>query len=216
MRLESTIMRIRFKKRNEESPHSRAGVSPRQARRSAAAVLLVLGLALTALWVAGCANLYKSKNEPRPMTAQGQEIRGGEASKPSIPPPVTAWTYSEAPAVPSGLEVHELLKTVTFPQGSSSLNQEAKGALIEAVRELKTNTRWHVLVAGFTDNRGETGNAAALSRARAEAAKSYLVSQGIPAERISIQALGSKYAEGGEFEPQQVARDRAAQLWVFM
>ncbi len=180
------------------------------------AVRVGLGLAITALSVGGCANLYKSKNEPRPMTSQGQEIYGGRPTKPDIPPPVTTWTYSEAPAVPSGLEVQKLLKTVTFPQGSSSLNQEAQGALIEAVRELKVNTRWHVLAVGLTDNRGEAGNAASLARARADAAKKYLVSHGIPAERISTQGLGAKYAEGGEFEPERVARDRAAQIWVFM
>jgi outer membrane protein OmpA-like peptidoglycan-associated protein len=182
------------------------------------AMAVGLGLVIAAAGVAGCAHLYKKpRSEPRPTTtAQGREIRGGEPSTPAVPAPVTAWTYSEAPAVPSGMEVKKLLKTLTFPQGSSTLNQEAKGALIEAARELKTNTRWHVLAAGFTDNRGEAGNATALSRARAVAAQKYLVSQGIAADRISTEAMGSKYAEGGEFEPGQVARDRRVEIWVFM
>ncbi len=178
---------------------------------------LVLGLAMVLALAAGC-EAMRSKTAPPPATttADGTPVIGGGPSAAQVPEPVTTWSMSEAPAVPEGLHVHRLLKTVTFPAGSSTLNQEAKGALIEAVKEMKTNSRWHALAVGFTDNRGEAGQGSSLSMARAQAVRSYLAGQGIAEGRISVQAMGSRYAQGGDFEPEAVARDRHVQLWAFM
>ena len=123
------------------------------------------------------------------------------------------WSYDEAPAVPEGMKPRQILKNLTFASGSASIDAEGQGALMAAVTELKTNTRWHVLAVGFADNRGES---ASVGQARAEAVAKFLQSQGIDAARISTMGLGTKYAKARDYEPGQQAMDRRVEVWAFM
>lgn len=139
-----------------------------------------------------------------------------EAYTPPPPSDVREWPYAEAPAVPKAIRVHKRLQRVTFPAGSSALNGEARGALRETATLLKENPRWHILVVGLTDNRGETQSPMKLCNARANSVKAFLVDLGVAERRLSTMALGSKYAKGDKFQPTTVARDRRVELWAFM
>ncbi len=175
----------------------------------AVAVLAAAGIALA--WFAGCTSMQAGSSGA--SAEPNLRVQERTATLPPPPAPVRDWAYDEAPAVPAGLKPHQLLKNLTFASGSSSLDREGQGALLEAVKELKVNTRWHVLVAGFAGNRGE---GASVGQARAESVGKFLRSQGIDAARISTMNLGSKYAQGREYEPQQQALDRRAEVWAFM
>lgn len=175
------------------------------------AVAAVVAVAIFAVaWVTGCTSM-KTSSSP----GGGEIVRSHDspATIPPPPPPTREWTYSEAPAVPEGMKPHQLLKNLTFASGSASIDAEGQGALMAAVQELKTNTRWHVLAVGFADNRGES---AGVGEARAEAAMKFLRSQGIDAARISTMGLGSKYAKARDYEPGQQALDRRVEIWAFM
>jgi outer membrane protein OmpA-like peptidoglycan-associated protein len=178
-------------------------------RRLIVAVLTTAALFTVAL-VAGCSSMQGG------ATAGGGEIVRTHDTPATIPPPAPPtreWTYDEAPVVPAGLKPHQLLKNLTFASGSASIDAEGQGALMAAAEELKSNTRWHVLAAGFADNRGES---ASVGQARAEAVMKFLRSQGIDAARISTMGMGTKYAKGRDYEPGQQALDRRVEVWAFM
>ncbi len=195
MRFESTLMVIpgvRF-----PQPRSRA-------IRMAGIIALAAGLAV----LSGC-NIGK-----RSSSAPSEEIIANTDPNPEpvVIPEVTEWPYAETPPVPDGYDVRKQLLDVTFPAGSAALDAEARGALGEAIDQLKTNSAWHALVVGFSDGKNESG---ALARTRAEAVSKILASRGIDASRVSVLGLGSAYAKAGEFEPEQLTRDRRAEIWVF-
>lgn len=143
------------------------------------------------------------------------------AARPSDRPPtfefVSHWDYQDPPAVPPGYHSVRRMQRFSFASGSSALNLESNGALREIVDDLKANTRWHVLVVGFTDAMGEANaNQFDLSMDRAKAARGYLVRNGIDESRISTMAVGSRYAEGDQYEPATTASDRRVEVWAFM
>jgi outer membrane protein OmpA-like peptidoglycan-associated protein len=178
-------------------------------RRLIVAVFSTAALFAVAL-VAGCSSMQGGS------TTGGGEVVQRSDSPVTIPPAAPAvreWTYDDAPAVPAGMKPREVLKNLTFASGSASIDAEGQGALMAAVTELKTNSSWHVLAAGFADNRGES---ASVGQARAEAVAKFLQSQGIDAARISTMGMGTKYAKARDYEPGQQAMDRRVEVWAFV
>lgn len=175
-------------------------------------LILVLGICLALAACSSSRRRVRSARSSSPPPAVAEKTQ----YTPPTPEVVSEWFYSEAANVPQGHKVHKRVQRVTFPSGSSALNTEGRGALRQTVEILKTNPRWHILIAGLADNQGETGNPMQLCDARAKSVRSFLVDQGIEETRISTMALGSKYAEGDKFQPVTVASDRRAELWAFM
>jgi outer membrane protein OmpA-like peptidoglycan-associated protein len=130
---------------------------------------------------------------------------------------VRDWEYQEPPTVPDGSQPVRRLQRFSFAPGSTSLNREAQGALREIVDDLRSNTRWNVLLVGFTDaSESSAYDPFELSTDRTQAAERFLLSNGIDRSRISRMALGSRYAEGDRFEPAAMASDRRVEVWAFM
>lgn len=104
---------------------------------------------------------------------------------------------------PRGMVI-TLSGSVLFASDKSQLLPAAQQRLSEVARALKdSNPNARIVVEGHTDSKGSEDYNLTLSASRAEAVRRYLVSQGVPEERIEAQGLGfsrpvadNKSAEG--------------------
>lgn len=122
------------------------------------------------------------------------------ASTPDGCPPVAQAAPAEpAPAEPAALAPAAapepapqsvVLEDVNFEFNKATLRPEAYETLDKAVETLKSWGDGTVEVGGHADSKGSEAYNMALSRRRAEAVREYLVSKGIPAERLVTTAYG--------------------------
>ncbi len=82
------------------------------------------------------------------------------------------------------------LKDVLFEQGKTNLLAQSYPELDLVVSFLKSNPNVKIELAGHTDNRGIPSQNVKLSQARVEKVKSYLVTKGVSAKRISGKGYG--------------------------
>lgn len=83
-----------------------------------------------------------------------------------------------------------VLRGVNFDFNKADIKPAFAPILDEAVAALKANPSVNVVIEGHTDSTGPEAYNKALSAKRADAVKSYLVSKGISAARLSTVALG--------------------------
>ncbi|HET6340466.1 MAG TPA: OmpA family protein, partial [Polyangiales bacterium] len=79
---------------------------------------------------------------------------------------------------------------VLFASNKSQLLPGAQTSLSQVAEAIKTQDDKKVLVEGHTDSRGSDVTNQALSKARADSVASYLVSQGVPPDRVTTAGLG--------------------------
>jgi len=82
------------------------------------------------------------------------------------------------------------LKSVLFELGTTNLVSESYSELNVVVDFLKNNPRVEIALEGHTDNRGDVKKNEILSQQRVDKIKSYLVTKGISAKRISGKGFG--------------------------
>jgi peptidoglycan-associated lipoprotein len=92
---------------------------------------------------------------------------------------------------------------VFFDTDMSTLREDARQTLNRQAEWLKKYTNYPVTIAGHCDERGTREYNLALGERRANAAKQYLVAQGIPASRIKTISYGKE-------RPDPVGSDEAA------
>ena len=94
------------------------------------------------------------------------------------------------------------LKPVYFAYDSDEIDDPAKTALAANAELLRSYATWIVTVEGHCDERGTAEYNLALGERRALAARSYLVSLGIPADRIRTVSYGKEFPfDPGHEEP---------------
>ncbi len=110
---------------------------------------------------------------------------------PPIPPPLPVPSY--LPPLPKTTKVCRLveLNTVYFGYNSITLDDEARGLLNENVDALRLNPTCCVTIHGFTDRDDSDVYALRISRQRAEVVYRYYLSQGLSAERFTVDAEGT-------------------------
>jgi peptidoglycan-associated lipoprotein len=96
------------------------------------------------------------------------------------------------------------LKEVYFAFDSFDLRPDARATLKTNADWLKANPSTRVEIEGHTDERGTSEYNLALGAKRAQAAKDYLVSLGIPADRLSTISYG---------EELPVCKDQSEDCW---
>lgn len=113
---------------------------------------------------------------------------------------------------------------VLFPSGSEEINtagigemQKLAGALIELKDEIPPEINWVLRVDGHTDNvplsgAGRLRDNWDLSTARATAVVKYLISQGVPAERLAAAGFGENQPLDTTDTPEARARNRRIEL----
>ncbi len=90
-----------------------------------------------------------------------------------------------------------VLKPVFFELDSSDVSGTGQQALQENADLMRKNPSWQVTIEGHCDERGTAEYNLALGERRAVAARAYLVSLGIPAERVRTVSYGKEFP----FEP---------------
>jgi outer membrane protein OmpA-like peptidoglycan-associated protein len=79
---------------------------------------------------------------------------------------------------------------------------------------LKDQQGHPIVVEGHTDSQGSDASNQELSRGRAQAVRDFLVSRGVPADRIRADALGSSRPVGDNKTPEGRASNRRVEIVV--
>ena len=121
----------------------------------------------------------------------------------ATPPPAPAPGVepTEAPPEPEGL----VLEGILFDTGAATIQEESNPRLDRVVEFMSHMISARIRVSGHTDNVGNAGRNQALSQARAEAVRTYLVDHGIDGDRV--EAVG--YGDQQPVAPNTTAEGRA-------
>jgi peptidoglycan-associated lipoprotein len=168
----------------------------RQLLRETATTLLI-GAMLT--FAGGC-----HKNKPpvaRPMPPPPNTTAPPSANKPPTPPepvPETNPVPPEPTPTETNLSLDEINKNspfqpVFFALDSYEVDGTGQTALNADAAILKKNGSWVITIEGHCDERGTAEYNLALGEKRALAAKTYLVSLGIPADRLRTVSYGKEF-----------------------
>jgi outer membrane protein OmpA-like peptidoglycan-associated protein len=107
-----------------------------------------------------------------------------------------------------------ILEGVNFERNSSYLTKEAKTTLERAVRALRDNPEVRVEIVGHTDNIGSKKYNDWISLRRADRVKSWLVSKGISATRITTAGVGFSEPIATNDTPEGRAKNRRIEFHV--
>jgi peptidoglycan-associated lipoprotein len=106
---------------------------------------------------------------------------------------ITVATASTPTAEPTQEELfHRLVKDAYFDFNKADIRADARTALAETAQYLRNYPTERVTIEGHCDERGSTEYNLALGDRRASAAKQYLVSLGISADRINTVSFGKE------------------------
>src|SRR5262249_54417201 len=120
-----------------------------------------------------------------PNTPAGTEVDATGCPKPPPPPPPPPEPPAEVKRVFNGV-----LEGVNFTSGSNNLTADSKTILDNVAKTLQEWPDVKVEVQGHTDSQGKDDSNMKLSQSRAESVKSYLVSKGVDASRLTAQGYG--------------------------
>jgi peptidoglycan-associated lipoprotein len=161
--------------------------------------LPLIVIALTLVLLGAC---HKPKPPvARPSPPPPPNIGSQPAPKPPAPPepvPETTAVPPEPAPTESPLSLDEINKNspfqpVFFPLDSYQVDSLGQQALNADAAILKKNTGWVITIEGHCDERGTAEYNLALGEKRALAAKTYLVSLGIPADRLRTVSYGKEF-----------------------
>lgn len=110
--------------------------------------------------------------------------------------------------------VISLSGAVLFASAQSSLLPIAQDKLNQVADALKENPNQTILIEGHTDSRGSATVNDALSLQRAQAVRDYLISRGIPAERVRAVGIGSARSIADNATPEGRANNRRVEIIV--
>ena len=166
----------------------------RRAARVAAAVALVL-----ALGVAACTKKKPPVARPIPPPPPPTE-------QPITPPPEPAAPTAEAPSTPAPVAEDAIasgsldeinknspLKPVFFGLDASEVDAAGQRVLEANAEVLKRYPSWQISIEGHCDERGTAEYNLALGERRALAARNYLVSLGVAADRVKTVSYGKEF-----------------------
>jgi OOP family OmpA-OmpF porin len=84
-----------------------------------------------------------------------------------------------------------VLEGVVFEPNSTALTAGARGALDRVAIALTAHAGTQVEIAGYTDNRGSAAANLRLSKARADAVRSYLIERRVSPEQLTARGYGA-------------------------
>jgi len=168
-------------------------MNSRRAARAAAAVALVLALA-----VAGCGKKHPPVARPIPPPPPPAET---PVTPPSEPAPPVAETPAPAPVAEDSVAAGSLdeinknspLQPVFFGLDASEVDGAGQKVLEANAEILKRYASWQISIEGHCDERGTAEYNLALGERRALAARNYLVSLGVAADRVKTVSYGKEF-----------------------
>jgi OOP family OmpA-OmpF porin len=99
-------------------------------------------------------------------------------------------------------------RTVEFETGSATLTPAGRALLDELAAVLPRIQSTTISIVGHTDNSGGRANNLALSQARADQVKAYLVAKGMPASRFEATGVGPDQPVASNDTAEGMARNR--------
>ena len=152
---------------------------------------------------------------PAPMTVAPEPPKTPEPQVAAPPPAVEqpAPTPAVRPAPADFVAIPEV-KAVRFDFDRALIRSDDARVLDANVEYLKNNVDTLVLIEGHADERGTAEYNLALGERRARAARDYLVSQGIAADRISLVSFGEERPECSEHVETCWVRNRRAEFLI--
>jgi len=168
---------------------------------------LILAVACFTIIIGGCANNeVVKKEEPISPTVKAApqlktepvKIEPGKVAAPSDQP-VTQATIKKNSAQESVISAAKVgtlnaaLEKIYFDFDSSSLSPESRKSLQKNMEIIRKDTSSVVQIEGNCDERGSAEYNLALGEKRAKAAMQYLVTMGIPTERLSVISYGKEH-----------------------
>jgi peptidoglycan-associated lipoprotein len=161
---------------------------------------------LTALTAAVCLTAAAACGKKAPVaqpTAPPAPAVAAEETRPpapaeAVPEPVVTLppVVREDPIASASLDDlnrSSPLKPAFFDLDSSELNAEGQKVLAEDAGVLKRFSAWVITIEGHCDERGTAEYNLALGERRAVAARAYLVSLGIAANRLRVVSYGKEF-----------------------
>ena len=144
---------------------------------------ILIGMTAVALSLGACA-----KKTPPPETVPEQ---------PATPPAADSTDPNslevvELPALQADLVAKAGSDTVYFGTDEYSLDEASKATLAAQARWLLANPNVRASIEGHCDERGTREYNQALGERRANAARDFLVSQGVPAARLVVTSWGKE------------------------
>lgn len=192
-----------------------------QRMRSATGIMAVV---MVAAFGAACTKKAPSVVRPAPPPATTADTGMGTTPEPPPPaPPVRdePVTVAPAPVDPAigsknldDLNRESPLEPVFFALDSYELSAEARTQLQGAASALKQNGTWQVTVEGHCDERGTAEYNLSLGERRALAAKTYLVSLGVAADRLRTVSYGREFPFDPGHDEAAWAKNRRAHFVI--
>lgn len=105
-------------------------------------------------------------------------------------------------------------RIIEFQSGSSRLTPLGMRILDEMVEKMSQMKDARFLIIGHTDNVGQRESNLALSQARAQAVKDYIVQKGIDGVRMNVQGKGPDQPVADNASPDGRARNRRIQFKI--
>lgn len=154
-------------------------------------VLLPITLLSLVLLAAGCASKTATEQEfPPRVDTQATPPATTDLSRQPAPLGVGSQGVQSGPVADH--QAVSGLSRIHFEYNQFTLDDAARGVLEKNATYLKANAGGKVIIEGHCDDRGSDEYNLALGERRAMAAKSYLVSLGIPAERLATISYGEE------------------------
>jgi peptidoglycan-associated lipoprotein len=188
--------------------------------RSAVSILSIL--LMLGLTTAACGKKTPPLTRPAPPPP-ATTASTGPTRPPAPPEPVAEPTVVPPEPVPSDsissaslddLNRNSPLKPVFFDYDSAELETPAQTALTENATVLKRYPSWTVTIEGHCDERGTAEYNLALGERRAVAARTYLVSLGIPADRLRTVSYGKEFPFDAGHDDPAYAKNRRAHFVI--
>jgi peptidoglycan-associated lipoprotein len=134
--------------------------------------------------------------------------------EPTVVPPEPVRDDAISSASLDDLNKSSPLKPVFFELDSSDLNSAGQKALDENAVLLKKYSSWTITVEGHCDERGTAEYNLALGERRAITARAYLVSLGIPADRLRTVSYGKEFPFDPGHDESAFAKNRRAHFVI--
>ena len=135
-------------------------------------------------------------------------------AEPTIVPPEPVPEDAISSASLDDLNRNSPLKPVFYELDSSDLNAASQKVLDENAAVLKKYSSWAVTVEGHCDERGTAEYNLALGERRAIAARAYLVSLGIAADRMRTVSYGKEFPFDASHSETAFSKNRRAHFVI--
>ena len=175
---------------------------------------LCLLIASAAFIFAGCSK--KPKRPDPSATVLGQTPGGSltpETTTPLIDPNAQALEQRDPNVIETADMIKGLLGAVYFDFDKSSIKEPERAKIQAAKDYLAKNPTYRILFEGHSDWRGTDEYNLSLGDRRATAAKKYLISLGVAADKVEANSKGSLEAKKNATDD-EMQKDRRAEIIV--